>query len=170
MWKLALRIALAVVTFTVGLFISGVKTWLTNDAAPSRIPTQAVPVLATSALVDAQLVAIFNEYGAAQTRHDRRFFEEIEADDFILFESDGNQLTRTQDIELMNDSPEDIVYSLNVENMQVLGDSAVVTGFMNATYSDGYTSSWRWIDVCVRRNGQWRIQSTTQSNAVGITY
>ncbi|MGH9907885.1 MAG: DUF4440 domain-containing protein [Pyrinomonadaceae bacterium] len=44
----------------------------------------------------------------------------------------------------------------------ILGDAAIVTGRITATYSDGHANSWRWIHVCLRRDGRWQIQSTTQ--------
>jgi hypothetical protein len=109
------------------------------------------------------LLEIYHDYASAQTNHDRAFFERVETEDFVLFLRDGKTLSRTQDIELLNSEGTDIDYKLDDLNAEIYGDAAIVTGRISATYSHGYSYSWRWIDVCVRRGSRWQIQSTTQS-------
>ena len=107
-----------------------------------------------------QLRQIYREYGPAQTRHDRAFFEKIEAENFILF-LHGTRFTREEDIRLMETWSSDIIYENQPEYIQIFGTSAVVRGRMEARYSDGPISSWGYIDVWVKRGDTWRIQSTT---------
>jgi hypothetical protein len=110
----------------------------------------------------AQIAAIYSEYGAAQTRHDRAFFERVEADNFMLF-SGQERLTREQDIQWMESQPLDRTYEVRVHRIRVFGNSAVSRGHILVTYGNGQTASWPFIDVLVRRNGTWQIQSTTSS-------
>jgi len=51
-----------------------------------------------------QLLEIYREYGPAQTRHDRAFFERLETDEFMLFLG-AEHLSREQDIRQMEKSP-----------------------------------------------------------------
>jgi ketosteroid isomerase-like protein len=165
MRKLVLHLAIACSTF-------GVSTGLTSIWASLRgagIPVQTVqPILYRSGWrvspTEPGLLEIYSEYGAAQTRHDRAFFESVETEDFVLFPGDGKALSRSEDIQLMNSEDGSIVYTLDDISAETYGDAAIVTGSMSATYRDGQSHSWRWIDVCVRRGGRWQIQSTTELN------
>ena len=51
-----------------------------------------------------------------------------------------------------------------LERFQTYGYEQAFAPFtdVTATYHDGYRYSCRWIDVCVKRDGRWLIQSTTQ--------
>jgi hypothetical protein len=107
-----------------------------------------------------QLLEIYRDYGSAQTRHDRAFFEKLETDDFILFLGEEH-LSREEDIQQMEKSPTDIVYDSDLEYLKIFGDAAVVQGCMEARYSNGHVDSWSFIDIWVRRDHVWQIQSTT---------
>jgi hypothetical protein len=109
---------------------------------------------------EVQLREIYREYGPAQTRHDRAFFEKIEADDFRLF-FDGKSLSREEDIQWMERTPTSMVFDNQPEYIKIFGNSAVVRGRLNVRYSNGYVYPGRYIDVWVRRGDRWQIQSTT---------
>jgi Domain of unknown function (DUF4440) len=110
-----------------------------------------------------QLRQIYRQYGPAQTRHDRAFFEQVETEDFVLFLG-GRHLSREDDIRWMESLPEDVVYESYPESIKMIGDRAMVHGRMEARYGDGQMNSWGFIDVWVRRGDTWRIQSTTSTD------
>jgi hypothetical protein len=116
------------------------------------------PVTSTG---EVNLVDIYRDYASAQTRQDQAFFERIEAEDFRLFTSWGS-FSRSEDIEMMKSDPSDTIYKTEDLKIEIKGEGAVVTGRMVSRDSDGAEESWRWIDVCVKRDGRWRIISTTQ--------
>jgi len=109
------------------------------------------------------LLDIYRDYAAAQTRHDAAFFERVEDEEFRLNTSEG-AFSRAEDIQMMNDDPRDIIYKTEDLKVENKGDAAIVTGRMVETDGDGSVDSWRWIDVCVKRQGRWRIISTTNVN------
>jgi hypothetical protein len=161
MRKLVLRLVIACSTFSAGIFLTNV--W--NSLARADGQTIQIPVADYARAVspaETELLSIYRDYGGAQTRHDSAFFERVEADNFILFRPDGTSLSRTEDIDFLNSFPTDITYQDEDLNIKIYGDAAIVTGRMTANYSGGFSHSWRWIDVCVRHGGRWRIQSTTQ--------
>jgi ketosteroid isomerase-like protein len=125
-------------------------------------PTFQAPVSESDWTAEPGLFEIYRDYAAAQTNHDQGFFERVEANDFRLFNADGKTLSRSEDIQWLNDSPTGIVYTRDDLNVEVHGNAAIVTGRMTATYNGGYSVSWRWIDVCLKRGGRWQIQSTTE--------
>jgi ketosteroid isomerase-like protein len=160
MRKLVLHLAIACGTFGLSVFLSSIWNW----PRPADIPIQTVYVRDADPIVsktEPGLVEIYRDYASAQTKHDIAFFERVEGDDFILF-SRGKAFSRAEAIQWLKSLPTNIVYKLEDLNVEIHGNAAVVTGRMTATYRDGYSSSWRWIDVCVRRGGRWQIQSTTQ--------
>lgn len=170
MRKLFLHLFIACTMFYFGVTLSNVVKFLTTvltasttravdtvgmNQEPAR--TTPPPFTGTDEL---QLLKIFEQYGAAQTNHDRAFFERVESDDFILFQR-FRKLTREQDIRLMESWPVGTKYTWEVEDIRVFGDSAVVTGRMHAQFPGGAPDSWRSIHVCVRTANGWQILSTT---------
>jgi len=159
--RIILHLAVACLTFTVGTHLTRILN------APVSKPllcqtlerrSQAAPASATA---EPQLIDIYSKYAAAQTRHDRAFFERVEAEEFKLF-ADGRSYSRAEDIELMNSSPADLIFKIEDLKIETQGDSAVVTGRMSATDSHGNVDSWDWIDVCLKSQHGWKIISTTQ--------
>jgi hypothetical protein len=110
-----------------------------------------------------RLLDLYLEYGPAQTRHDRAFFERVETEDFILFVGDEH-ISREDDIRWMEKLPNDDVYDCDPESIDVIGDWALVRGRMQARHGDGDIEEWGFIDVWVRRGDTWRIQSTTSTD------
>jgi hypothetical protein len=166
---LFLRVVVALTTFALSLGLTGfvrmfrsddlsiapVKTWSRSE---QRL-TLEYPISSMS-VDELRLREIYRDYGPAQTRHDREFFERVETEDFILFVGDDH-LSRNQDIQWMESLDDDIVFESRPESIKILGDWAMAHGSMEAHYSDGNVHSWGFIDVWVRRGGTWRIQSTT---------
>ena len=162
MRKLFLHFAVACITFTGSTHLT--KIW--KPRGRGALAKQTLQLLSSApehstATAEPQLLDIYREYGAAQTRHDNAFFEGVEAEEFKLF-MDGRTYSRAEDIQIMDNSPTDEVYKIEDLNVEMKGHGAVVTGRMNRTTGSGYRGSWRWIDVWVRRGDSWQILSTTQ--------
>ena len=158
MRRIFLHFAMACITFTGSTHVT--KLW--NSRGRAALPTQTVQVLSSAtAMSESALLDIYNEYGAAQTRHDNAFFERVEAEEFKLF-ADGRTYSRAEDIQMMDSSPADEVYKIDDLNVEMKGEGAVPAGRMTLTNSSGYRDSWRLIDVWVRRGHNWQILSTTQ--------
>jgi hypothetical protein len=160
--KWILRFFVALLTFILSIALTGAFRFLFGGG-----PTELV-LLTPRPFIDyydgqAQIAAIYDEYGAAQTRRDRAFFERVEAENFMLFVG-SRRLTREQDIQWMEQQPSDISYEVHTRRIKVLGNSAIARGSMLVTYGNGETSEWPFIDVWVRRNGIWQIQTTTSSD------
>lgn len=163
MRKLVLHLAIVCSTFGVSVCLTNL--WNALRAADLSIPTLPLPVSKDAGTVSSAepgLVEIYRDYDSAQTNHDSAFFERVETDDFVLFPADSKPLSRTEDIQLMNSGATNIVYQSDDVKMEVHSNTAIVTGRMTATHGDGYSYSWRWLDICVKRHGRWQIQSTTQ--------
>ena len=106
-----------------------------------------------------QLREIYREYGPAQMRHDRGFFERVETEDFRLFYN-NTSISREEDIYWMESGPRDLFYSNEPREIKIFGNSAVVRGSFEVR-GDGYIQRWDTIDVWVKRGNEWRIRSTT---------
>jgi len=106
-----------------------------------------------------QLRELYREYGLAQTRHDRAFFERVETEDFRLF-YDDKSISREEDIRWMESTPTDLVYSNQPQEIKIFGDSAVVRAGFEVRHH-GHVDRWDTIDVWVKRGNQWQIRSTT---------
>ena|SRR5689334_1141188 len=158
--KWILRLLVALLTFLLSVALTGAFRFLFGHH--DTVLQFSRPYIEFSQ-DEAQIAAIYSEYGAAQTRHDRAFFERVEADNFILF-TGQHQLTREQDIQWLESQPSDITYQVRIHRLRVLGNSAIARGYMTVTYGDGSTNDWPFIDVWVKRYGVWQIQSTTSSD------
>ena len=161
--KLFIRLFVAFAAFCFGLV-------LTNFLKPPRVKfetdrvlsVQLQPRLNTLASTEdeAQILQLYRDYGPAQTRHDRKFFERIETEDFTL--TVGTlKMSREEDIKWMEQQPTDIIYGSRVDHLRVFGHLAVAHGYLEVRYSDGAMRDWPFADVWVKRDGVWRIQSTT---------
>lgn len=107
-----------------------------------------------------QLREIYREYGPAQTRHDRAFFERIETEDFRLF-CNNTSFSRDEDIKWMERTPTNLTYANQPYDIKISGNSAVAYTSFQVRHPNGRVDQWDTIDVWVRRGNQWRIQSTT---------
>ena len=166
MKKWFLRLFVALMAFLLSVALTGAFRFLfgRNEKAFDFENVVAVDPATTNFYEDrAQIAEIYSEYGAAQTRHDRAFFERVEAENFMLFVS-GQRLTRDEDIQWMERQPSDTTYEVRVHHIRVFGNSAVSRGDMTVTYGNGEQAEWPFIDVWVKQGGMWRIQSTTSSD------
>jgi len=159
MRRLFLHFAIACITFSGSTHLTKILRPRVC-AVPAKQTVQVVSFPPERANADAQLLAIYREYAAAQTRHDHAFFEKVEAEDFKLF-LDGEVYSRAEDLKLMDESPAGLVYGIEDLNVEMKGDAAVVTGRMTERDKSGSVDSWRWLDVCVRRGGRWQVLSST---------
>jgi hypothetical protein len=157
--KWILRLFVALLTFLLSVALTGAFRFLFGGGVTDVVLESPPPYFEFSE-DQAQIAAIYSEYGAAQSRHDRAFFERIEADNFVLFSGD-RRLSREEDIQWMESQPKDLTYEVRVHRIRVLGNSAVARGFISVTYPNNITNEWPFIDVWVRHVGVWQIQSTT---------
>jgi len=156
--KLFIRLFVAFVAFSFSLV-------LTNLVKPAR-HYDRVTILSATPLSEfsisedeIQIREIYREYGPAQTRHDREFFERIETEDFTLTVG-GMKLSREEDIKWMEEQPTDKTYVNRVDHVKVFDRLAVAHGYLEVRESNGGVRIWPFADVWVKRNGAWRIQST----------
>lgn len=113
--------------------------------------------------IEAELMQIERDIGAANVRRDKAYFERIEADEFIFTDSGGGLTTKAEDVASL-DKPagEFKLVSYTVDDMQVrlYGNTAVVTG-RATTISRGkdreIVGKSRFTDVFVKRGGRWQI-------------
>jgi hypothetical protein len=157
--KWILRLFVALMTFILSVVLTGTLRFFFGGGGTDVVLESPRPFIDFSD-DQAQIAAIYAEYGEAQSRHDRAFFERIEAENFMYF-AGTEQITREQDIQWMERQPADIRYEVHVHYIRVFGNSAVSRGRMLVTFGNGETAEWPFIDVWVKRNGTWLIQSTT---------
>ena len=170
MRRTTLHIAVALITFSVGISIAGVL----NPSSPKPLPNPVLlraeigpaPTSRSPEIADEQEIREFYHlYALAQTQHDTAFFKWAEADSFILTYSSGETLTRDQAIAAMKTWDKDVKYSNDILNVEFYKDVAVIKGRMTASYPQtGYSYQWTWLDVIMKRDGRWQILSTTQIN------
>jgi Domain of unknown function (DUF4440) len=155
--KLFIRLFVAFVAFSLGL----VLTSLFKPRYACKYRVTALPAVNRFQLSEdeAQIRDIYREYGPAQTRHDREFFERIETEDFTL--TVGNvKMSREEDIKWMESEPTEKIYSSRVDHVRVFGKLAVGHGYLEVREGNGVVRDWPFVDVWVKRNGTWQIQST----------
>jgi hypothetical protein len=159
--KWILRLFVALMTFLLSVALTGAFRFLFGGGSAMGLrPVEASRPFFDFSDDQAQIAAIYNEYGEAQTRHDRAFFERVEADNFMLFVG-RERLTREQDIQWMESQPADTTYELRVHHIRVFGDSGTARGRILMKFANGEITEWPFIDVWVKRDGAWQIQSTT---------
>ena len=113
--------------------------------------------------IEAELMQLERDIGAANISRDKAFFERVEAEEFIFTDSGGGITTKTEDVASL-DKPagEFKLVSYDVDEMKVFvyGKTAVVTGRVT-TVSRGkdreVTNKSRFTDVFVYRDKRWQI-------------
>lgn len=113
--------------------------------------------------IEAELMQLERDIGAANIRRDKAFFELTEADEFIFTDSSGGTTTKAEDVASL-DKPagEFRLVSYEVDEMKVFvyGKTAVVTGRVTSVLRGKdreATVKSRFTDVFVRRDGRWQI-------------
>jgi len=160
MSKFLLRFAIAATMFSLGLGVTNIVRFFRVAPAPAAENRDRQVDVVSLGSDEEKLLEIYREYGPAQTKHDRAFFERVESDRFILFDGNRN-LTREQDIREMESWPKDLVFECEVESIRVMGDTAIVVSVMRERSANGEVESFRSTDVCVRDGSSWQILSTT---------
>jgi Domain of unknown function (DUF4440) len=161
--KYFVRLFVAFGAFVFSLFLTNLTMlWRGNDPSIETVVVEQPLVVVSVGADESQIRQIYSEYGPAQTRHDRAFFERVETDDFILFVG-SERLTREQDILWMENQPLDMVYEAKVKHISLTETSAVAHGIMGVRYGDGHVEEWPFIDVWVKRGDVWQIRSTTSN-------
>ena len=159
MKKLFIRLTVAFFAFSFGLALTN----LIKPRHPDVLTFQFHNVVAvydySGTGDDAQIRQIYREYGPAQTRHDRAFFERIETEDFTLAVGD-QKLSREEDIRQMEQAPSDLTYINQVDHVRVFDRMAVAHGYLEIRDGEGVVKLWPFVDVWVKNGGAWRIQST----------
>ena len=158
MKKLFIRLLVAFAAFSFGLV-------LTSLVRPRHTCKQSVTILSAVPLTDftlsedeAQIRDIYRDYGPAQTRKDREFFERVETDDFMLIV--GNlKMSRDEDIKWMESEPADKTYTIKLDHLKIFDRLAVAHGYLEIRESGGLVQ-WPFVDGWVKRDGAWRIKST----------
>lgn len=163
---LVLRVAVALLTFLIGLCAAGLRGDAVNDCAAKTSP----PVLSIDAPVgreEAEVLSLMRQYAEAQTRHDEAFFQRAEADSYMVHVRGGGVLTRSEVLSMMKGWDLRTVFTHEELRVQVVGDVAVVSGWMRATRTDdkAYSHRWRSVYLLRKNEGRWQILSATQANA-----
>ncbi|HET6977963.1 MAG TPA: nuclear transport factor 2 family protein [Pyrinomonadaceae bacterium] len=156
--KLVIRLLVAFVAFSFSLVLTSFIKPVRRNHCHLRV--SGPPFDSAPSESEAEIRAIYREYGPAQTRRDREFFERIETEDFTLT-VDGIKLTREEDIKWMENQPANITYESRVDHVRVFDHLAVAHGYLEVRNGDGSRRQWQFADVWVKRYDGWRIQSTT---------
>ena len=109
-----------------------------------------------------ELIKLENRWNDAIVKHDRAFFDQILADDYISTNFDGSVGTKADFLEFLK-SGESVMASSIVDDMKVriYGDAAVVTGRVT-TVKELYqgkdlSGRYRWTDTWVKDHlGHWK--------------
>ena len=160
--KLFIRLFVAFAAFSFGLVLTNfLKPKVTFDSS-NVVTVRLQPRVKFLALSEdeAQIREIYRQYGPAQTRHDRKFFERVETEDFTLIDGD-EKMSRAGAIKWMEDQPTNIVYEIRVDQLTFFDHMAQAHGSLEIRCPDGSVEEWPFVDVWVKRDGTWRIRSTT---------
>ena len=170
MRPIALRVVVALVTLSAGVFAVGVWNWLgrssTNETSTLGVRRERAFVTSTASGSDEQeILEIMQQYGVAQTEHDASFFERVESDSYTVNTLSGETLTRAEVIAMMKTWEENIRFAHEGLHVELYGDVAIVKGWMTATHvgeGEGYSTRWQTIYLFTKRSGRWQILSATQ--------
>jgi ketosteroid isomerase-like protein len=168
--RLALHVVAALLTCLVGLCANG----LWRVIVPSRPADAALPLRQPDSPAadtpggdaEQEVLELMRQYAAAQTRHDASFFEQAEADSYIVHLRYGGTMTRSQVIASMKGWEPGVRYAHENLSVRMVGDVAVVTGWMTATHAGGeaYSSRCKSIYLLRKSEGRWQVLSATQVN------
>jgi ketosteroid isomerase-like protein len=164
-----IRIAVALLSFVVGLSVAGVRG-LFGGAPAERAPAPrhddaATGPRAINLTAELEIRGIMRQYALAQTRRDAAFFERVEAETYTVTLPNGSVLNRDQAIAIMLNGGGRGRYEHEDVRVDFYGEAAIVTARMRATTGDGdspYSYSWKSIYLFAKRHGRWQILSVTQ--------
>ncbi len=113
--------------------------------------------------IEKELLKLQREWLDAYQKHDAAALERIEADDFILTESDGKLTTKAEDVEsVKNAKPPQPDDAFDVEDVmvRVYGDTAILIGRVILKYRNRgqiVVERYRYTDTYLKRGGRWRV-------------
>ncbi len=81
------------------------------------------------------------------------------AEDFLCIESDGSVLRKTEFLEQTAKGPDVTAYKLDEVHVRIYGVAALVQATGLFTRKDGSHGQSRYIDVYVRKGGEWKVVS-----------
>jgi ketosteroid isomerase-like protein len=129
---------------------------LTSSSSPARAQSR------DSSVVRGQLLDIEQEIARANRECDYRYFDRIEADEFIFTDARGGLTTKKEDLAGEKDCRKnDSMQSFDEVIVQPHGDWAVLSARSRTTFvdRDGHpgTRMNRFTDVFVWRDGRWQL-------------
>jgi hypothetical protein len=108
-----------------------------------------------------ELIRIEHEIGRANLQCDYRYFERIEAEEFIFTDASGNVSNKRQDLAGEKDCRKsDATYDIDETDVRLYPISAVVTGRVTIAKKDKegkVTRKSRFTDVFVWRDATWQL-------------
>ena len=122
------------------------------------------------ASADAELKTIEQQWIDAYMKGDAAAIKNIEADDYMIVESDGSVTTKAEDIKSVTDKK----FVLKTATMsdfkcRMIGDSAAcVTSMLKMSGSDGgkeFSGDYRAVDVFEKKDGKWQAVYSQLSKA-----
>jgi len=116
----------------------------------------------TPGRIKEELIHIEREIGRANLQCDYRYFERIEAEEFIFTDASGNVSNKRQDLAGEKDCHKsDATYDIDETDVRLYPTSAVVTGRITITKKDKegkvITRRSRFTDVFVWRDATWQL-------------
>jgi len=143
-----IRLAVAVVTFVIGLALAAV-------VSPFRSRT------VSNAAAEQEVLRVEREYIQANLDADTDVLREILADEFSIRTRWGRLTNKAERLELLED-PLFAFESIRTDNVraEVTGDTAVVTGNVHIRSRNGVRESggsYRYSREYEKRDGRWRI-------------
>ena len=156
-------------------FVGGISADVAVKSFSAFLPSEMTlnanaglnPTTSARTSAEQEILNIMRQYDVAQTQLDASFFEKIQADSFVVTLRNGSVLTKTQVIALMKTWDGKTEFRHEDLDIQIYGDTAIVTGWMIARPLGEQGSDfarWRSIYVFVNRDRGWQIISTTQVN------
>jgi hypothetical protein len=116
----------------------------------------------TPGQIKEELIRIEHEIGRANLECDFRYFERIEAEEFIFTDASGNVSNKRQDLAGEKDCRKsEATYDIDETDVRLYPLSAVVTGRVTITRKDkegkAITRKSRFSDVFVWRDATWQL-------------
>lgn len=120
-----------------------------------------------------ELIRIEHEIGRANLQCDYRYFERIEAEEFIFTDASGNVSNKRQDLAGEKDCHKsDATYDIDDTDVRLYPLSAVVTGRVTITQKDKdgkiVRRQSRFTDVFVWRDATWQIVAGHSSRVLDV--
>jgi hypothetical protein len=113
--------------------------------------------------IEAELMQIERDIGAANIKRDKVFFQRIEADEFIFTDSGGGVTNKAEDVAGLDEPVGEtklVSYVADEMKVYVYGKTAVVTGRVTTTSrrkDSDFVGRSRFTDVFVKRGGRWQL-------------